>query len=66
MHVQINISFSKGALKGTVASDDFFDQSNPTGLVINDLKLFWPGSSKYRIMTRIASFSLIGEFTRSC
>jgi len=52
------------ALKGTVAWDGLFAKSNPSDLVMEDLKYFWPGSTKYRVTSQITSFSVLAEYAK--
>jgi len=53
-----------GVFKGTVAWDGLFAKSNPSDLVMEDLKYFWPGSTKYRVTSKITSFSVLAEYAK--
>jgi len=50
--------------KGTVAWDGFFAKSNPSGLVIKDLKYFWSGSPSYRVTAKITSLIVLAEYAK--
>jgi len=42
----------------------FFIISNPSGLIMKDLKYFWSGWTKYQVTSKIMSFSVLAEYAK--